>query len=131
MADAAAEPAAEPAAPQQPAKVVVMFKATGDAPILKQNKFKARARAAAAQRREAATQAADCGLLPWAAGPCCCARGAQISATERFGKVVDFLRKQIQRESVVRAHARARSARRGAKPRGADARGPRAPVRLS
>jgi hypothetical protein len=28
--------------PQQPAKVVVMFKATGDAPILKQNKFKAR-----------------------------------------------------------------------------------------
>ena len=45
MADASA-PVTEPAPPgepaAQPAKVVVMFKATGDAPILKQNKFKAR-----------------------------------------------------------------------------------------
>jgi hypothetical protein len=32
---------------------------------------------------------------------------SQISSTERFGKVVDFLRKQIQRDSVVRARARA------------------------
>jgi hypothetical protein len=31
----------------------------------------------------------------------------QISSTERFGKVVDFLRKQIQRDSVVRALTRA------------------------
>ena len=32
-----------------------------------------------------------------------CAALAQISANERFGKVVDFLRKQIQRDTVVRA----------------------------
>jgi hypothetical protein len=63
MSDAAEEPATEPAAPQQLAKVVVMFKATGDAPILKQNKFKARAPATGSggAAAGAATQAADRG----------------------------------------------------------------------
>ena len=45
MADVAEEPVPPPSAADaaaQPAKVVVLFKATGDAPILKQNKFKAR-----------------------------------------------------------------------------------------
>lgn len=44
-------------------KVVVLFRATGDAPILKQNKFK-------------------------------------IGAAEQFGKVVEFLRKQLHRDTV-------------------------------
>ena len=91
MADAAEDappPTAADAA--QPAKVVVLFKATGDAPILKQNKFKARAWRARAPQACALAFAADA------------PRGAQISANERFGKVVDFLRKQIQRDSVVR-----------------------------
>jgi hypothetical protein len=43
--DAAPLPTAADAA-QGPAKVVVLFKATGDAPILKQNKFKASAQQA-------------------------------------------------------------------------------------
>ena len=52
MADAEPAPPGEPAAAAaaadaQPPKVVVMFRATGDAPILKQNKFKARARPSA------------------------------------------------------------------------------------
>jgi hypothetical protein len=32
---------------------------------------------------------------------------AQVAATDRFAKVVDFLRKTINRDSVVRAAARA------------------------
>ncbi|XP_031479746.1 ubiquitin-like protein ATG12 isoform X4 [Nymphaea colorata] len=54
--------AESPAAPVQ--KVVVHLKATGDAPILKQAKFK-------------------------------------ITGTEKFAKVIDFLRKQLHRESLV------------------------------
>ncbi|XP_031479745.1 ubiquitin-like protein ATG12 isoform X2 [Nymphaea colorata] len=53
--------AESPAAPVQ--KVVVHLKATGDAPILKQAKFK-------------------------------------ITGTEKFAKVIDFLRKQLHRESL-------------------------------
>lgn len=44
-------------------KVVVLFRATGDAPILKQTKFK-------------------------------------IDATEKFTKVIDFLQRQLHRETV-------------------------------
>jgi len=52
------------ASPQEPVrKVVVMYKATGDAPILKQTKFK-------------------------------------IDASENFAKVVDFLRRQLRRDSL-------------------------------
>ncbi|XP_049932698.1 ubiquitin-like protein ATG12 isoform X3 [Nymphaea colorata] len=54
--------AESPAAPVQ--KVVVHLKATGDAPILKQAKFK-------------------------------------ITGTEKFAKVIDFLRKQLHRESLA------------------------------
>ena len=66
-------------------KVVVLFKATGDAPILKQQKFKARGEQACVTLGEA--------LSPLLV--------AQINGSERFSKVVDFLRKQLQRESVV------------------------------
>ena len=98
MADGGSVPESPPVAPgepAQPAKVVVMFKATGDAPILKQNKFKARPAACA-------TNAQPRGQPRLRAGPSCAVL-AQISANERFGKVVDFLRKQIQRDTVVRA----------------------------
>ncbi|KAG0617797.1 hypothetical protein M758_4G015300 [Ceratodon purpureus] len=47
-----------------PRKVVVLFRATGDAPIMKQSKFK-------------------------------------ITGTEKFAKVIDFLRKQLHRETLV------------------------------
>lgn len=46
-----------------PRKVVVLFRATGDAPIMKQSKFK-------------------------------------IGGTEKFAKVIDFLRKQLHRETL-------------------------------
>ncbi|KAG6545040.1 hypothetical protein Mapa_013734 [Marchantia paleacea] len=49
--------------PTTASKVVVLFRATGDAPILKQNKFK-------------------------------------IGGSEKFVKVIDFLRKQLHRETV-------------------------------
>ena len=62
---AAVPPSAAPAEGRQEDKVVVFFRATGDAPLLKRSKFK-------------------------------------IGANERFAKVVDFLRKQIQRDTVVR-----------------------------
>ncbi|KAL2645406.1 hypothetical protein R1flu_012993 [Riccia fluitans] len=52
-----------PQTPPAAAKVVVLFRATGDAPILKQNKFK-------------------------------------IGGGEKFAKVIDFLRKQLHRETV-------------------------------
>jgi ubiquitin-like protein ATG12 len=55
MADASSAPAAR--------KVVVFFKAIGDAPILKQSKFK-------------------------------------IGGVEKFAKVIDFLRKQVHRETL-------------------------------
>lgn len=45
-------------------KVIIHLRATGDAPLLKQDKVK-------------------------------------VSGTERFATVVDFLRKQLQRDSVV------------------------------
>ncbi|CAK9223685.1 unnamed protein product [Sphagnum troendelagicum] len=55
MADASSAPAAR--------KVVVFFKAIGDAPILKQSKFK-------------------------------------IGGVEKFAKVIEFLRKQVHRETL-------------------------------
>ncbi|KAJ7555768.1 hypothetical protein O6H91_05G054300 [Diphasiastrum complanatum] len=48
---------------EREAFVVILFRATGDAPILKQSKFK-------------------------------------IAAAEKFAKVIDFLRKQLHRETV-------------------------------
>ena len=95
MADVAedAPPPSAADAAVQPAKVVVLFKATGDAPILKQNKFKARFPRDRTPLQRLLTCAAP-------------RRTAQISASERFGKVVDFLRKQIQRDSVVRRRRR-------------------------
>jgi ubiquitin-like protein ATG12 len=55
MADASSAPSAR--------KVVVFFKAIGDAPILKQSKFK-------------------------------------IGGVEKFAKVIEFLRKQVHRETL-------------------------------
>ncbi|KAL3675128.1 hypothetical protein R1sor_025076 [Riccia sorocarpa] len=52
-----------PQTPPAASKVVVLFRATGDAPILIQNKFK-------------------------------------IGGAEKFAKVIDFLRKQLHRETV-------------------------------
>ncbi|XP_065867155.1 ubiquitin-like protein ATG12 isoform X1 [Euphorbia lathyris] len=49
--------------PNSARKVIVQLKATADAPILKQNKFK-------------------------------------IPATDKFAKVIDFLRRQLHRETV-------------------------------
>ncbi|WCJ39433.1 Ubiquitin-like protein ATG12 [Euphorbia peplus] len=49
--------------PSSGRKVIVQLKATADAPILKQNKFK-------------------------------------IDATDKFAKVIDFLRRQLHRETV-------------------------------
>ncbi|KAH7405028.1 hypothetical protein KP509_15G054000 [Ceratopteris richardii] len=46
-----------------PQKVVILLRATGDVPILKQNKFK-------------------------------------IDATEKFVKVIDFLRRQLHRDTI-------------------------------
>jgi hypothetical protein len=79
-----------------PDKVIILFKATGDAPILKQDKVKARARAAGL----AAPSGARFATEPLQEAH---ARVSQINAAEPFSKVVAFLRVQLQRDSLVRA----------------------------
>ena len=66
-----------------------MFKATGDAPILKQSKFKACRR----RHRRLGFSPRRATRRP---------RPPQLTATERFSKIVSFLRQQLQRESVAR-----------------------------
>ena len=118
-----------PTAAHPSCAVVILFKQTGDAPILKQNKVKVRLGPAAGavwyqplQRGPGAAAALRCWPPPAASvravpAHCCACLPAclpanhsaqplpafpQIDGGERFAKLIEFLRKKLGREQVVR-----------------------------
>lgn len=82
--------------------MVILFKQTGDAPILKQNKVKVLLRAQHSPLRGTGPARWGQTCTPPAkvsaqCVPCC----AQIDGQEKFAKLVEFLRKKLGKEQVV------------------------------
>ncbi|KAK3030929.1 hypothetical protein RJ639_036667 [Escallonia herrerae] len=84
--------------PHASRKVVVHLRATGDAPILKQAKFKDEV--GQSQLTSVTVYGIKYYELLSFIGLMCSILNFQIAGTDKFAKVIDFLRRQLHRETL-------------------------------